>query len=44
MMQDGQNAECPMVQEFWQDLQGLFAPFTLIFAWNHPTTIQIINV
>ena len=32
MMQDGQNAECPMVQEFWQDLQGLFAPFTLNFA------------
>lgn len=32
MMQDGQNAECPMMQEFWQDLQGLFAPFTLNFA------------
>ena len=26
------NAECPMVQEFWQDLQGLLAPFTLNFA------------
>lgn len=32
MVQDGQNAECPMMQEFWQDLQGLFAPFTLNFA------------
>lgn len=32
MVQDGLYAECPMVQEFWQDLQGLFAPFTLNFA------------
>lgn len=24
MVQDGQNAECPMVQEFLQDLQCLF--------------------
>ena len=26
------NAECPMVQEIWQDLQGLLAPFTLNFT------------
>jgi hypothetical protein len=32
MAQAGQNAGCPMVQEFWQDLQGLFATFTLNFA------------
>ncbi|WP_442628071.1 hypothetical protein [Phocaeicola sp.] len=26
------SIKSPMVQEFWQDLQGLFAPFTLNFA------------
>ena len=32
MVQDGLYAECPMVQEFWQDLQGRLAPFVLNFA------------
>lgn len=32
MVQDGQNAECPMMQEFWQDLQGRFASSALNFG------------
>ena len=30
MMQDGLYAECPMMQEFWQDLQGRLAPSYVI--------------
>ena len=29
MVQDGLYAECPMVQVFWQDLQGRLVPFIL---------------
>ncbi len=33
-MQDGQNEKCPMVQEFWQDLQGHFAHLTLTLQYR----------
>ena len=34
MVQDGLYAECPMVQEFWQDLQGRLAPSYVILHCN----------
>jgi hypothetical protein len=32
MMQDQGKAECPVVQDLWQDTQSRIAPFTFIFA------------